>query len=59
VAAPVQRNRRRSTAQARVEHVFAQQEAMGLMGVRTLGVVRVRFKIGTMAWRTTCCGWRG
>ena len=41
-------NRRRSTVRARVEHVFAQQEAMGRMLVRTIGVVRARFKIGMM-----------
>ena len=41
-------NRRRSTARARVEHVFAQQQAMGRMLVRTIGVVRARFKIGMM-----------
>jgi len=41
-------NRRRSTVRARVEHVFAQQEAMGHMLVRTIGVVRARFKIGMM-----------
>jgi len=33
---------------ARVEHVFAQQEAMGRMLVRTIGVVRARFKVGMM-----------
>lgn len=33
---------------ARVEHVFAQQEEMGRMLVRTIGVVRARFKIGMM-----------
>lgn len=33
---------------ARVEHVLAQQEAMGRMLVRTIGVVRARFKIGMM-----------
>jgi len=41
-------NRRRATVRARVEHVFAQQEAMGRMLVRTIGVVRARFKIGMM-----------
>lgn len=39
-------NRKRSQARARVEHVFAQQEAMGGMLVRTIGIVRARFKIG-------------
>jgi hypothetical protein len=28
--------------------VFAQQAAMGLMGVRTIGVVRARFTVGMM-----------
>jgi IS5 family transposase len=41
-------NRRRSTVRARVEHVFAQQEAMGRMLVRTIGVVRARFKVGML-----------
>ena len=41
-------NRRRSTVRARVEHVFAQQEAMGRMLVRTTGVVPARCKIGMM-----------
>ena len=41
-------NRKRSKVRARVEHVFAQQEAMGGMIVRTIGIVRARFKIGMM-----------
>ena len=39
-------NRKRSRVRARVEHVFAQQEAMGGMLVRTVGIARARFKIG-------------
>lgn len=41
-------NRRRSKVRARVEHVFAQQEATGRMLVRTIGVVRPWFKVGMM-----------
>lgn len=41
-------NRKRSKVRARVEHVFAQQEAMGGMMVRTIGIVRARIKIGMM-----------
>lgn len=43
-----QANHKRSKVRARVEHVFAQQEAMGGMKVRTIGIVRARFKIGMM-----------
>jgi len=39
-------NRKRSQVRSRVEHVFAQQEAMGGTLVRTIGIVRARFKIG-------------
>ena len=39
-------NPKRSRVWARVEHVFAQQEAMGGMLVRTIGITRARFKIG-------------
>jgi len=39
-------NRKRSQVRSRVEHVFAQQEAMGGMVVRTIGIVRARLKIG-------------
>ena len=41
-----QANRRRSKVRARVEHVFAQHEAMGGMLVRTIGLLRARVKIG-------------
>jgi IS5 family transposase len=41
-----QANRKRSQVRARVEHVFAQQEAMGGMVVRIIGIVRARLKIG-------------
>jgi len=41
-----QANRKRSQVRARVEHVFAQQEAMGGMIVRTIGIARAWFKIG-------------
>lgn len=39
-------NHKRSQVRARVEHVFAQQEAMGGMIVRTIGIARARLKIG-------------
>ncbi len=41
-------NRKRSKVRAVVEHVFAQHEAMGGKRVRTIGMVRARFKIGMM-----------
>ena len=41
-----QANHKPSRVRARVEHVFAQQEAMGAMAVRTIGIARARFKIG-------------
>lgn len=41
-------NRKKSTVRARVEHVFAHQEAMGGKLVRTVGLQRARFKIGMM-----------
>ena len=41
-------NTTRSKVRARVEHVFGQQSAMGGKIVRTIGIVRARFKIGMM-----------
>ena len=39
----------RSKVRARVEHVFGQQQnSMGGKIVRTIGIVRARFKIGMM-----------
>ena len=40
-------NRRRSRTRIRVEHVFAQQHAMGRL-IRTIGLARAEFKIGMM-----------
>lgn len=41
-------DRKKPTVRARVEHVFAHQEAMGGNLVRTVGLQRARFKIGMM-----------
>ena len=42
-------NTTRSKVRARVEHVFGQQQnSMGGKIVRTIGIVRARFKIGMM-----------
>jgi hypothetical protein len=42
-------NTTRSQVRARVEHVFGQQQnSMGGKIVRTIGIVRARFKIGMM-----------
>ena len=39
-------NRKRSKVRAALEHVFAQHEAMGGKRVRTIGLSRIRVKIG-------------
>lgn len=43
-------NRRRATVRARVEHVFAQQEAMGRMLVRTIGMMSLAYNLWRLAW---------
>src|SRR6266436_4759341 len=51
-------NTTRSKVRARVEHVFGhQQSSMGGKIVRTIGIVRARFKIGMMTSATTSAGW--
>ena len=41
-------NTARSKVRCRVEHVFAAQEAMGGMLVRTVGMARAKVKVGMM-----------
>ena len=43
-------NRRRSKVRARIEHVFAAQQAMGGKRVRTIGLARARLKVALANW---------
>jgi len=51
-------NRRRSKIRARIEHVFAAQQAMGGKLVRTIGLARARVKVALMNFVYNLCRWR-